>query len=442
MRRRTSGGGMSRKDFLRMGGAGLAGTALFGSGAMAGCGGGGAGGDDIIFSWGPDDTGVLPKLISAFNEQSSGFKVRFREMPSDTGEYFDQLRTQFQAGANDIDVIGGDVIWPAQFAGNGYIADLSDRFADSDQFLPGPMEAMRFENGIYGVPWYTDAGLLYYRQDLLEDAGFSEPPKTWDEMAEQATKTQQDADVQFGFVFQGAEYEGGVCNGLEYIWTHGGNVLDPEDPGRVVVESPESIAGLTTQRAMIEDGITTRAVLQYLEDESHGAFVRGDSVFLRNWPYVYALLSDPAQSEIKPDQVGVAPLPVQGGQSASALGGWNFFINASSEKQDQAWEFISWMTEPEQLKRNALEGSRLPVRRELYEDDEILNNVPVARLGKEVIIQKSRPRPVSPVYSDISLEMAEKFNASLAGEMTPEEAIGSLQSEMQTLVEEGQEAVD
>ena len=440
-RAKTGGARFSRGHFLKMGGTGLAGAALLGSGALAGCGGGGgAEGDDIVFSWGPDDTGVLPKMIDAFNNQGNGFKVNYREMPSDTGEYFDQLRTQFQAGASDIDVIGGDVIWPAQFAGNGYIVDLSDRFTDSDEFLPGPMEAMRYEDGIYGVPWYTDAGLLYYRKDLLEKAGFSAPPKTWEELAEQAKKAQQDGGLPFGFVFQGGEYEGGVCNGLEYIWTHGGDVLDPNDPGKVVVESPESVAGLTTQRSMIEDGVTTRAVLQYQEDESHGTFVRGDSVFLRNWPYVYALLSNPDESEIKPDQVGVASLPVSGGNSASALGGWNFFVNAASEKQDQAWEFIRWMTEPEQLKKNALEGSRLPVRRELYEDQEILDNVPVARLGKDVIIQNSRPRPVSPVYSDISLEMAEQFSASLSGEMSPEDAVSALQEELTSLVKQGEQA--
>jgi multiple sugar transport system substrate-binding protein len=112
---------------------------LLGTGALAGCGGSGSGSNEIIFSWGPDDTGVLPKLIETFNKQSGGFKVRYRQMPSDTGEYFDQLRTQSQAGAGDIDVIGGDVIWPAQFAGNGYIADLPHRFKDSDEFLPGPM---------------------------------------------------------------------------------------------------------------------------------------------------------------------------------------------------------------------------------------------------------------------------------------------------------------
>ena len=99
------------------------------------------------------------------------------------------------------------------------------------------------------------------------------------------------------------------------------------------------------------------------------------------------------------------------------------------------------MTQPEQPKKNALEGSRLPVRRELYEDAESLDNVPVAKLGKEVIIQNPRPRPLSPVYSDISLEMTEKFSASLAGEMSsPEEAVAALQKEMSGLVEQGQEA--
>jgi multiple sugar transport system substrate-binding protein len=229
----------------------------------------------------------LPKLIQKFNEQNKGsFQVKFREMPSDTGQYFDQLRTEFQAGGGEVDVIGGGVIWPAQFALNGWISDLSDRFNDTDEFLPGPMQAMTYDGKVWGVPWYTDAGLLYYRQDLLEQAGFSEPPATWEELKEQAQKTAQDTGTKFGFVFQGAEYEGGVCNGLEYIWSHGGNVLDPEDPSKVIIDSPESAAGLQTERSMIADGVSPQAVLQYKEDESHAAFLRGDAVFLRNWAYV------------------------------------------------------------------------------------------------------------------------------------------------------------
>jgi multiple sugar transport system substrate-binding protein len=443
MQRTRTGGGadLSRKEFLRLGGAGLAGAALFG---VAGCGGGGGqgGGNELIFSWGPDDTGALTKLIEKFNQQNEGnLRVTYREMPSDTGQYFDQLRTEFQAGGGDIDVITGDVIWPAQFAAQGWIADLSDRFTDTNAFLTGPLQSNTYDGKVWGVPWYTDAGLLYYRQDLLEQAGFSEPPATWEELQEMALKTVQDTGTKDGFVFQGAEYEGGVCNGLEYIRTHGGEVLDPNDPSKVIIGSPESASGLETWHSMIADGASPQAVLQYKEDEAHGAFIRGDAVFMRNWPYVYALLSNPQESDIKPGQVGVAPIPVSEGKpSSSTLGGWNFFINGFSDRQEQAWEFIKWMTAPEQMKFNALEGGKLPPRQSLYEDQEVLENVPVARLGKEAIIGNSTPRPVSPYYSDMSLKLAEQFNAALGGDVSPEQAANTLQSELEQIVEQGQAA--
>jgi multiple sugar transport system substrate-binding protein len=441
-RRRIGGGrgaGLSRREFLRLGGAGLAGAALLGA---AGCGGGGQeGGNELIFSWSKDVTGTLPTMIEQFNKQNEGqIKVTHRVMPSNTGQYFDQLRTEFQAGGGDIDVIGGDVIWPAQFAASGYLLDLSDRFTDTDAFLPAPIQSNTYDGKVWGVPWYTDAGLLYYRRDLLEQAGFSGPPATWEELQEMALKAKQDAGTQAGFVFQGAEYEGGVCNGLEYIRSHGGDVLDPDDPSKVIIGSPEAASGLETWRSMIEDGVSPQAVLQYEEDPSYGAFIRGESVFVRHWPYVYAIISDPTQSNIKPDQVDVAPMPVSGGNpSSSTLGGWNFFINATSDKQDEAWEFIKFMTSPEQQKVNALKGTRNPTRLSLYEDQEILEKVPVARLGKEAIIENAEPRPVSPVYSDMSLEMAEQFNASLGGDVSPEQAVNTLQSQLQQIAEEGQQ---
>jgi len=431
------GANLSRRDFLKLGGAGLAGAALLGT---AGCGGGASGSNDVLLSFGPDDTGTLPKLIDKFNKQSD-FKIKYREMPSDTGQYFDKLRTQFQAGGGDIDVIVGDVIWPAQFAANGWIADLTDRFTDSDQFLPGPLRSATYEGKLYGVPWYTDAGLLYYRQDLLEKAGFSEPPKTWDELQEMANKVKQDEGIKNGYVFQGAEYEGGVCNGLEYIRSHGGDVLDPNDPSKVIIDSPESAAGLATYRSMVESGAAPQAVLQYKEDESHSSFLNDEAVFIRNWPYMYSLAGSADYPDVKPEQVGVAPLPVDpGNQSYSTLGGWNFLINAASDKQDQAWEFIRFMTAPEQQKFRAVKGSFLPTRQSLYDDTEITENVPVARLGKEAIIENSTPRPISPFYSDVSLELAAGFNSALAGDTSPEATVKTLQEEIQALTEQGEQA--
>jgi multiple sugar transport system substrate-binding protein len=427
---------LSRRDFLKVGGAGLAGAALLGA---AGCGGGGGGaGNTLVFSMGRDTSGTLQDLINKFNQQNKGnFQVSYREMPTDTGQYFDKLKTEFQAQESNIDVIGGDVIWPAQFAANGWIVDVSDRFPESQQseFLPGPINSLIYEGKIYGVPWFTDAGMLYYRQDLLEQAGFSEPPKTWDELKDMAQKVSQDTGTQNGFVFQGSDYEGGVVDGLEYIWTHGGDVLQGGD--KVVIDSPQAIAGLETERSMITSRVAPQAVTTYTETETDPAFMGGRAVFARNWPYMYALAGTSDYPKVKPDMVGVAPLPAgSGGQSVSGLGGWNMLISALSDMQDEAWEFVKFMTGEAAQKQRALAATLLPTRKSLYEDQEILSKVPVIRLGKEAI-KRTKPRPVSPYYSDMSLKMADQFNASLKGEVSPEQAAETLQTELQQIIEQG-----
>jgi multiple sugar transport system substrate-binding protein len=425
---------ISRRKFLKLGGAGLAGAALLGA---SGCGGGGSDRGTINFAFGPDAGGGLQTLIDRFNQQHEGeIQVEWREMPADSDEYFEQMLTQFQAGETDLDVIGGDVIWTAQFAAPGYILDLSDRFTDDmkDDYLDAPLEAVTYEGRTWGVPWFTDAGMFYYRRDLLERIGFSEPPTTWEEMKEMTRRVQADSGTDLGgFVFQGAQNEGGVADALEHIWNAGGEVLDGNE---VVINSPEAVEGLTLRRSLIEDGIAPRASGDYTTQESQSVFTNGEAIFMRNWPFVYGLFSDPEQSQVEPEQVDIAPIPVneRGEQSFSALGGWNFLVNAASQdKLEEIWTFIEFMVAPEQQKSFALESSRLPTLKDLYEDEEVLNNVPVAALGQEAL-QNARPRPVSPFYSDMSLRMAEHFNSHLKGEVSTEQALQTLQEELQNIV--------
>lgn len=426
---------MSRRDFLKIGGAGLAGATLLGA---AGCGGGGEqGAGEITVGFGREASGALEDLITRFNKEHKDVTVKWRVMPSDTGQYFDQLRTEFQAQSADLTLIGGDVIWPAQFAANGYILDLSDRFTEDmrSKFLDGPVQANTYEGKVYGVPWFTDAGLLYYRPDLLEKSGFSGPPKTWEELQEQAQKVMQDQGTKMGFVFQGSQYEGGVVDGLEYINSYGGQVLDPNDATKVVIDSPNSVEGLTMERSMIESGVSPQAVSTYKEPETEAPFLGGDAVFARNWPYMYSLAG--TGDFISQDQIDIAPLPAGSAGSVSGLGGWNFFINAfaDSAQQDAAWEFVQFMSAEPQQKEYSIKGSYLPTLKALYDDPEVKNNVPTVRLAPEALAN-TVPRPVSPVYSDMSLEMAEQFNASLNGDVSPEEAIGTLQEQLQSIAEQ------
>ena len=429
---------ISRGGFLK-GGAGLAGAALLGGGVLAGCGGGGEGGSgEITFSFNSSGEEGLKKLLADFNRQHEGeIKVKWRRMAETSTEYLEQIQSEFQSGRSNIDVFAGDVIWPAQFAANGWLLDLSDRFTDGMKadYLEGPVSSLEYEGSTWGVPWFTDAGMFFYRKDLLEKSGFSAPPKTWEEMKQQAVKVRRDQGVRFGYVFQGSEDEGGVVDALEHIWNAGGDVLDGND---VIIDSPESAAGLEVRRSILADGVAPRASGDYTTQESQAIFTNGDAVFMRNWPFTYALLSDPKESKVGPDQVGVAAIPVsdEGNRSFSGLGGWNFMVNAQSEDKIEAiWTFIEYMSATEQQKLWSTTGSFLPTRTSLYEDREVLDKVPVAELGREAL-ENARPRPISPVYSDMSLEMAEQFNGAVKGEIPVDEALSNLQSELQNIADQ------
>jgi ABC-type glycerol-3-phosphate transport system substrate-binding protein len=181
-------------------------------------------------------------------------------------------------------------------------------------------------------------------------------------------------------------------------------------------------------------------VANYREYESDVTFmVHGDAVFNRNWPFTYVLLGSDPRSKVKTEQVGVSPLPVGNGQrrTASCLGGTVMMINAFSEMKEEAWEFVRFFTSEESQKTRALEAGRLPTRKALFEDPEVLEALPMIAGAKEALLNV-RPRPVSARYSEMSRAMALQFNSVLRGNTMPEEAIETLQGELQQIVEQGQ----
>ena len=218
-------------------------------------------------------------------------------------------------------------------------------------------------------------------------------------------------------------------------------MLDPDDPSKVIIDSPETVEGLRIERSMLAEGIASQAVANYTETETLATSTNGDAVFCRNWPYMYAVLDDPEQSKVTQDQVGIAPLPVvdEGDPPTSDVGGWGFMINATSEDKEEAWKFTRFMISPETQRRFAERSTLLPPRLSLYEDEQLLEEVPIMELGKQAI-RNTEPRPVTPFYQDMSLIMAEKFNSSLKGDISPEQAAKDLQEELQNIVDEGEGA--
>jgi len=409
------------------------------------------GATEIVFASGPDDIGTVQRLVDAFNESNRGaIRVTWRQMGRESDAHRRQLVEELSSGAGGIDLIASDVIWTAEFAKNRWVEDLTRRFYrayDRDSFLAPALGSATYRLRIWGVPWHTDAGLLFYRKDKLAKSGFAAPPATWEELARMARKVMKDTGTRYGFVFQGAEYEGGAANAAEYIWSAGGELVTSQltvtgavmpgvtETDSVLIGSDAAARGLDIARKLVAEKVSPAAVASFREREALDAFVAGDSVFLRSWPYVYGALR---QAGFTPDQFGVAPLPAAsaGGRSASCLGGWNLMINASSSKseRDAAWKLIRYLTAAAQQKRQAREAGLLPILRGLYDDPDLVKEVPVIGLGKQVLTSRLHARPISPFYSEMSARIARAFNQTLKGELTGAKAAQTLDKELKAIV--------
>ncbi|MGZ4134302.1 MAG: ABC transporter substrate-binding protein, partial [Tumebacillaceae bacterium] len=281
----------------------------------------------LIYARGQDATGATKKLVDEFMKTHPNIEVDFREMPSDTGQSHDQYVTMFSAKSSEIDVFDLDVIWPAEFAQAGYLLPL-DRFIQQDNFslndyIKGAVAAGNFNGQQWTIPKFIDTGLLFYRKDLVKDV-----PKTWDDLEKQAKALKGQGGTQFGYLMQAKQYEGLVCNFVEFVASYGGKILD--DKGNVVINSPQTIKGLQKMVEIAKSDFVPSNVTTFTEPESHTAFLNGQSPFIRNWPYQYALAQDKSQSKIV-DKVGVAPLPAGDAGSAAALGGWMAGINKNTK---------------------------------------------------------------------------------------------------------------
>jgi len=448
----ASGRNIKRRRFIKLTGAGILGSSILNPLKILGKSNNSEP-IEIIFAFGPDDSGTYKKVIDRFNQKYQGMiHVNFREMARESDNYYRQLVSDFSVQSTEIDVFGADITWTAEFGRKGWVSDLTRRFFrdyNPDDFLEATLNSVSYRFKVWGVPWYTDAGMLFYRKDLLQKSGFSTPPRSWAELREVALKVKQDAGLRYGFVFQGAEYEGGVANALEFIWNAGGRVLTGNisvagsfgqsviNPNVVTVNNLDSATGLDIARSLIIDGVAPESVTEFRELQTTQAFLSGNAVFMRGWPGVYGLIIDPRRSKILLNQVGVATLPnAEGnGRRYSCMGGWNLMINdeIENEKIDAAWTFIQFATASEQQRLMAMDGGFLPTLQQLYNNQEILDAVPVIKLGKAAI-DNTRLRPVSPYYNQISLRISRTFNRVLKGELTGKEAVQKLEQELRTII--------
>jgi multiple sugar transport system substrate-binding protein len=394
-------------------------------------GGGAQGTGPITFVAGKDTSGKYPKVIEKWNAAHPNEKVSMIELPEAADAQRSGFVTNLQAKSDKYDVLGIDVVWTAEFAKSGWLVELDQSQFQLAQMLKPAVDTGMFEGKLWAVPYDTNGGLLFYRKDILDKAG-KKPPTTFDELKALCPLAKQNnIDCYAGQFFK---YEGLTVNFAEAVQAAGGEIMT--DNGTKVALGAPAVQGLSVLADGFKQGEIPKQAITYKEQESQRAFVSGKLMFLRNWPYVYALAAKDEPANKVRGKFGVAPLPGITGPGSSSLGGLNFAVSAYSKKQKTAIEFVKFATNQENAKEMVLLTGNAPAWTDLYNDPELVKkyaHLPILLEG----LQQAKPRPVTPYYQEVTSAIQEDAYAALQGQKSPDQAVTDLTTKLNEIAQGG-----
>jgi trehalose/maltose transport system substrate-binding protein len=372
--------------------------------------------------------------------KKTGNTVKIVSTPNSATERLALYQQLLAAGASDVDVFQIDVVWTGLLG--SHLQDLTAKAQGAiGDHLPTMVETSRVGGKLMAMPWFADAGLLYYRQDLLDK--YKRPvPQTWSDLTETARLVQEGERKEgrrdfWGFVWQGRAYEGLTTNAVEWVSSHNGGAI-VDEKGEITIDNPRAAEALKVAAGWV-GAITPEGVLNYTEEESRGVFQAGNAAFMRNWPYAWALAQG-ADSTIK-DKVGIAPLPKGGqdGRHAGTLGGQLLAVSKYSKNADAATDLVMYLTGPEEQKRRAIQGSFNPTIVSLYGDSDIARANPfIGDLVDVFANAVARPATVTgDNYNKVSTEFFNTVHQVLSKRAEPAQALSRLDRDLKRIKRSG-----
>ena len=399
------------------------------------CACGQANDESVVFAVGgaPSEVAFWEELLVDFKRQT-GIRVDLLRQPADTDQRRQGLVVALNARQSDPDVFLMDVAWLGLFVASDWLAPLEDDVAAAPFFQRVIKLVDRRQEHLMALPVYLDAGILYYRRDLLERFQLPGPPGTWPELLSQALTVQRAMRKTnprfYGFVWQGAQYEGLVCNFMEFSGSRGGFL---QQGGELRLDVAANRTALTFMRDLIRQYRISppNTYTEMKEEQVRLYFQAGNALFERNWPYAWALHQSPA-SKIK-NKIGMAPLPAPlDGERVATLGGWHIGLSRFSDRRHQALKLIRFITSYDTQKKIMSRMGWNPGREDLYDDPDVLRRAPRYRELKDVF-QYAQPRPLLPYYTQISAIAQRHINSVLADRKSAEQALSEAQGEIDAL---------
>ena len=382
---------------------------------------------ELVILSGRDDSlgGQRQLLIDQWNALHPENTATIVELPGVADAQHSEMVARAQSGGHGVDIYNLDVTWTAEFAEAGYIRSLDESDLDTSGFLPNPLSTCRYDGKLWALPFNTDAGLLYYRTDLV-----GQPPGSWSQLRRTvedvlARPTGGDPRVVAGHVGQLANYEGLTVNALESIQSAAAGAEVVRD-GRVVVDMADLQEGVDRLRPTAgSPQIVLPDSLDYDEQRSTQAFRDGKVLFMRNWPVAYRTLSSTPAGESSGQRVpfGVVPLP-----GPSVLGGQNLAMARSSGNPRAAQALIEFLTDARSQQLLFERGGLAATREIVYRDAAVGERYPYAGVLLQAV-QRAHPRPVTPCYSAFSEAFRTAIDTALRdGEPLPGDFKETLES--------------
>lgn len=384
----------------------------------------------IVYAQGKDTAGVWKGVLDQWNAEHPGEEVTMRELSPEADQQRADMIKRAQAKSGEFSVLSVDLVWTAEFAANGWLTEMPADMFPTEGMLESAVAGASYFGKKYAYPQSSDGGLLYYRTDLLKEAGL-QPPTTWDEMQAACDKilpTQKGMSCYSG---QHQKYEGLTVNVAEAVNSAGGEFITAD--GKPAVNSPEAISGMQWMVDGFKSGMIPADAITWKEEESRQAFQDGKILFLRNWPYVWNLASKDDGSSGVAGKFDVAPLPGKNGPGVSTLGGHNIGISAFAENKGTAADFVKWITSEEIQKIFLQKGSLAPVLEKMYTDPELNKEFGyLSTLGES--IKTAQPRPQAVRYGDVTLAIQDSSYAALQGQIPADQAFNELQTKLEGLL--------
>ncbi|HAX90362.1 MAG TPA: ABC transporter substrate-binding protein [Cyanobacteria bacterium UBA11370] len=381
-------------------------------------------------------------LITNFNKSHRLTKIRLIPEENTKGNFTQDLQKFYDIKFRDQDpddLIYMDIIWISKFAKKGWLLNLSDKILS-----PKELESFSHKNintglnhqgQLYRIPVRSDIGLLYYRKDLLEKAGYK-PPQTFEDLIQISKALQKQKLAKWGYLWQGREYEGLSAMFVEVLQGYGGFWINPSTL-EVGLNQPEAIAAVKFLISTLDQNISPKvgknSVLFYSEQESFDAFAKGDAVFLRGWPDVWNKINTMPSLQGK---VGVLPmrLHVPGHSGGGCNGSWGLGIAKKSKYPQKSWEAIQYLTRPEAQRQLILDTGFLPSRKALFTEPQILKKYPYFKELSQAV-EQSVLRPPIPQYAEASEILQRYLHVTLTKQLSPEEAMKEAAIETRQLLD-------